>query len=409
MLDCDIAIVGGGASGFFTAANLDLKASGLSCILFEGASKPLAKVRVSGGGRCNVTHHEFDVNRLVEHYPRGHRELRGPFSRFQPRDMIRWLEQRGVFTKVEADGRMFPVSNDSGDIVRCLMRSVEAAGATLRMGYRLTEVEYDAISKVFCLRFKNGTTIRCQRLILATGGHSSGLQVAEKLGHTIVEPTPSLFTFNVKDDRLDGLSGMSFEHVELKLRIGKKTFTQSGPLLITHWGLSGPAILKLSAWAAKDLAEVGYQGFLEIDFAPQEKRADVEEMFIQLKLENGSKQCGNLQCNLVPRRYWQRLTDVLKLEDKKMAHVGKRELLTFTQEMKQARFQFHGKSTNKDEFVTAGGVKTNEVDMKSMESKRVSGLFFTGELLNIDGVTGGFNFQNAWTSGYLCAMRLNEI
>lgn len=412
LIRCDIAIVGGGASGYFTAANLKLGGVGTSCVLFEGSQKALAKVRISGGGRCNVTHHQFDVARLVEHYPRGGRELRGPFSRFQPRDMIAWLRQQGVQTKVEPDGRVFPVSNDSEDIVRCLQQACNAAGVDTKFGYRITGAARDRFAgsenSGFVLDFQNGSQCRCRMLVMATGSHLSGLQVAASFGHTVVSPVPSLFTLNIEDARLKDLAGISFDRVRLMMKVGNTRFEQLGPVLITHWGLSGPAILKLSAWAARELAELHYEGELEVDFAPDMTLSQAEDIFQQMKRTHGSKQIENAPISFFARRYWQQLIQIHGLNGKKMAQLSRAELSSLVSELKRAVFRFRGKSTHKDEFVTAGGVDTREIDMKSMQSKIVPGLYFTGEILNIDGVTGGFNFQNAWTSGFLCATDLNQ-
>lgn len=404
----DVAIVGGGASGYFAAANLSIVNRGLRCCLFEGGSKTLNKVLISGGGRCNLTHHEFDIAQLVEHYPRGHRELRGSFSRFQPRDTIEWFLQRGVQTKVEQDGRMFPKSDDSRDVIRCLREASEHAGVELQLNARLSDLRYDGVGKRFTLEFKNGDRCEAKVVVLATGSHPSGHRVAEKLGHSIVTPTPSLFTFNIDDSRLLDLSGLSFENVQLALRYGKKKFLQQGPMLITHWGLSGPAILRLSAWASKELAEMNYKGELTIDFAPDSKLFQVSDILEKFRTAMGSKNIENVVVPFFPKRYWQRLLETLDLVGCKVSQIPRKKSEQLLAEVKQAAFSFDGKSTHKNEFVTAGGVSTAEIDMKTQQSRHVPGLYFVGEILNIDGVTGGFNFQHAWTSAYLCAEHLNE-
>ena len=399
----DVAIIGGGASGYFVAANLSLAERGLRCCLFEAGSKTLTKVLISGGGRCNLTHHEFNVARLVEHYPRGHRELRGSFSRFQPRDTIQWFHQRGVHTKVESDGRMFPVSDDSRDVIRCLREASAKAGVELQLNSRLLDLKYDAVGKRFTLMFKNRGQCQAKVVVMATGSHPTGHAVAANLGHHIVAPTPSLFTLNIDDSRLRDLSGLSFEDVQLTLGCGKKKFVQRGPLLITHWGLSGPAILKLSAWASRELAEMDYKGALTIDFAPDAKVEEVSQTLDRLRVEMGSKNIENAVVPYFPKRYWQRLLESLDLAGCKISQIPRKKSEQLLAEVKQAGFLFEGKSTHKNEFVTAGGVCTKEIDMKTQQSRRVPGLFFVGEILNIDGVTGGFNFQHAWTSAYLCA------
>jgi len=408
MMECDIAIIGGGASGFFTAGNLRFPSSEFKCRLFEGNSRALTKVRISGGGRCNVTHHQFDVAKLVENYPRGYRELRGPFSRFQPKDMIDWLSRRGVETKTEQDGRMFPISDDSNDIIRCLEKSAREAGVMVHLGFRLSRIEFDPEKYKFTLSFLNGEQCSCRYLVMATGGHESGFELLSALGHTIVPPTPSLFTFNITDQRITGLAGVSFSQVEVSFGSGKKRTFQRGPLLVTHWGLSGPSILKLSAWASKELADASYIGELNVDFAPDTTIQQLVSMFQDFRTTLGSRQTENLPVEFFPKRYWQQVVQVHELSGKKSAQLNKHQVDLLIAEIKSATFHFGGKSTHKDEFVTAGGVNIREIDMKTMQSKLISGLYVTGELLNIDGITGGFNFQNAWTSGYLCATDLNE-
>ncbi|MEQ9824742.1 MAG: NAD(P)/FAD-dependent oxidoreductase [Puniceicoccaceae bacterium] len=404
----DVAIIGGGAAGYFVSANLALRSTGSTAVLFEASSRPLSKVRISGGGRCNVTHHQFDPLRLVENYPRGSRELRGSFTRFHPEHMISWLANRGVKTKTEADGRVFPVSDDSGEIIRTLMEACRESGVETRTGYRLQSVERMGSNCGFRLGFQNGYHCECRYLVMGTGSHASGHRIAAQLGHTVVSPVPSLFTFNIQDARIEGLAGVSFSKVRARYRAGKGITEQQGPMLITHWGLSGPAILKLSAWAARELAAQHYRGEIEVDFLADCSVAEAEQRLLDLRDMHGAKMLRNAPFDGVPRRYWTRMLEVLGLQAMQVSQLNKSQWRSVLDQLKCARFAFDGKSTNKDEFVTAGGISTGEVDLKTMQSRRVSGLYFLGEMLNVDGVTGGFNFQFAWTSAMLCARNLNE-
>lgn len=411
-MNVDVVIIGGGAAGFFTGANIELDTSLSDILLIEAGNKPLAKVRVSGGGRCNVTHHEFDIERLSQFYPRGNRELRSVFSRFQPRDMIEWLNQRGVRTKTEEDGRMFPVSDDSGTIIRCLQKEANDRGVRLLTGKRVQFIE--RIEDRFCIRISKGEDPVFSRfVVLATGSHPGGYRLAASFGHKIVPPVSSLFTFNINDVRLNGLAGLSFPHVMLRLSIGGKVFVQHGPMLITHWGLSGPAILKCSAWAARELNENQYRGEITINFAPDETHESISKQLHELLGKNAQKNLAKLPVSWFPKRYWQQLIGSFCDSNLKCSQTSKKIIQRITREIIGATFKFTGKSTNKDEFVTAGGVDLLEVDFKTMQSKLQPHLFFAGEILNIDGLTGGFNFQNAWSTAHICAKtieaRLREI
>ena len=404
-MDADVVIVGGGAAGFFAAANLkaDWKSGGV--VLLEAGNRVMDKVRISGGGRCNVTHHQFDIRRLSEHYPRGGRELRGAFSRFQPRDMIDWLASKGVATKVEADGRVFPVSDDSGTIIHCLRNEAEKQGVRVMLQRRVKFLRVEP--EGFEISCNREETIKCRYLLLATGGHVFGYQLAESLGHNVIPPVPSLFTFNIKDTRLADLAGISFPNVSLRIDCGKRIPEQQGGLLITHWGLSGPAVLRSSAWAARELHANHYQGNLIINFAPDEKEDQLREKLQRLLSEQPGKELRGLQLPWFPRRYWRQLVEHLLREDIRCAEISKKNLNLLIDQIRRAEFRFSGKSTNKDEFVTAGGVSLREIDFGTMESRICPGLYFAGEILDIDGITGGFNFQNAWTTAFICAQDVN--
>lgn len=346
----DIAVIGGGAAGVFAAIIAKETHPHMSVALFEKSAVFLAKVKVSGGGRCNVTHSCFDPKKLVQNYPRGAQEMLGPFHRFQPQDTIDWFEKRGVKLKTEKDGRMFPTTNQSQTIIDALLGEAKKLGVELHTRVHITEIKDS-----FDIHFRDGSTCSAKKLILATGSSAEGFKIAESLGHAIIPPVPSLFTFNVPTSRLKELSGIAVQHAIVSLPALK--MKQEGPLLITHFGFSGPAVLKLSAWAARELHSCGYKTTVQIDWLPDENIVLPKNLS---KAVAGS--CKTLHADT---------------------------------------YQMDGKTTHKEEFVTCGGVNLKEVDFRTMQSKIVPGLYFAGEILNIDGVTGGFNFQNAWTTGYL--------
>jgi len=399
-----VAVIGGGAAGFFAAITCAEALGGRGEVtLLEATPHLLAKVKVSGGGRCNVTHACFEPAELIKRYPRGGRELLGAFHRFQPRDTIAWFAARGVATKTEEDGRMFPVTDDSTTIADCLLGAARRAGVDIRVQTAVRAVERTAVG--LKLTLGAGEPLLCDRLILATGGNKSsgGLAIAGSLGHTIVPPVPSLFTFNIKDPRLADISGVSVEHVEVALP-GTKLRTD-GPLLVTHWGLSGPAILKLSAWGAREFADRGYRAEVAVNWVPGAKREAVLAQLTHLRQAEARKQVGTFSPVPLPQRLWEKLVAAAGLPaTTPWAHVTNAALQSLVAQLVDARFAVDGKSTFKDEFVTCGGVKLSEIDFKTMESRLCPGLHFAGEVLDIDGVTGGFNFQNAWTTGYLAGM-----
>ena len=408
-----VVVVGGGAAGFFAAITCaeQLGAAG-SVTLYEATAHPLAKVRISGGGRCNVTHACFEPRELVKRYPRGGRELMGAFTRWQPRDTIEWFAARGVETKTESDGRMFPVTDDSATIVDCLVHAAGQAGVQLvtSVGVRKVErVGRDGAKPDFWVTLTDGSTARCDRLLLATGGNksSAGLEIARALGHTIEPPVPSLFTFHIDDARLIGLSGVSVENVAVSVP-GTK-LKESGPLLITHWGLSGPAILKLSAWGARELAACSYEFKLLVNFTPGQNRDSLIRMFADARVAHPKKQLGNWNPLGLPQRFWERMLETVKIAPAtQWAGVPAASLAALAAQLTGAEFAVVGKSMNKEEFVTCGGVRLSEVEFKTMESKLCPGLHFAGEVLDIDGVTGGFNFQSAWTTGWLAGQAMAQ-
>lgn len=401
-----VIVIGGGAAGFFAAiACAERLGPTGEVTIYEATAHPLAKVRVSGGGRCNVTHACFEPRELVKKYPRGGRELLGAFHRWQPRDTVAWFAERGVETKTEADGRMFPVTDDSATIVDCLMRAAEAAGVRVVTSMGVRKVEQAGAD--FWLTLTDGTGVRCERLLIATGGNksSAGHTIAQALGHTIEPPVPSLFTFHIDDARLVGLSGVSVENAVVSVP-GTKLKTD-GPLLITHWGLSGPAVLKLSAWGARELAAVNYEFPLVVNWTPPHTRESLVRELATVREKNPKKQIATWSPLAMPQRLWERLVGAAGIVPATpWAQVGNTALGTLAAQLTAAELKVVGKSMYKEEFVTCGGVKLAEVDFKTMESRVCPGLYFAGEVLDVDGVTGGFNFQAAWTTGWLAGQAM---
>ena len=392
-----VYVIGGGAAGFFGA--IAAAQRGHQVTILEAAAQVLAKVRISGGGRCNVTHHCFDPRELVKHYPRGAKQLRGPFSKFQPSDTIEWFAERGVRTKVEPDGRMFPTTDDSATIVDCLKNA--ASESQVRVLTRTNVVDIDASPDGFLLTTQTGQTIDAERLLLATGGGKAGLKLASKLGHNIIDPVPSLFTFNMQDPRLEGLQGIAVESVRCKLVVETKSFEQAGPLLITHWGMSGPAVLKLSAVAARELHNTNYQAALSVNWLAPSNTTEVQQALTKFKANNGKKNTDSVSPFPLPKRLWQSLVKHIGAENVRWADLSKTLANQLATELTSGSFSVSGKGVFKEEFVTCGGIDLNEVDFRSMESRVSPGLFFAGEILDVDGLTGGFNFQNAWTTSWI--------
>jgi predicted Rossmann fold flavoprotein len=401
-----VIVIGGGAAGFFGA--IAAARATTQVTLLEAAPQPLGKVRLSGGGRCNVTHHCFDPAVLVQHYPRGGKALRGAFSRFQPQDTVAWFEQRGVRLKTEADGRMFPTTNDSGTIVDCLLGEARRVGVTLRTQAAVTSVEPWGTG--FVVKPRSREPLACDRLLLATGSSPQGYRIAAALGHTIEPPVPSLFTFHVPDPALHNLAGLSVDPVVVKLMVpDTKPLTQTGPLLVTHWGFSGPAVLKLSAWGARSLHNAGYQGTLQVNWLPTLSRDQIRAALLAAKVDVPKRAIANACPVELPKRLWRYLVAQAGLDEAiTWANLPKKALNQLVTSIHQGTFAIHGKSAFKDEFVTCGGVKLAEVDFKTMESRRCPGLYLAGEVLDIDGVTGGFNFQSAWTTGWIAGRAIAQ-
>lgn len=392
----NIVVIGGGAAGFFAA--IVAAEAGARVTILERGNAVLQKVRISGGGRCNVTHACFDARALVLHYPRGSRELLGPFSRFGPQDTAEWFAQRGVRLKTEDDGRMFPVSDDSQTIVECLWNAAKQAGVQVRTGVRVERIEQTASG--WLVHTGRHTPEPADRVLVA-GGSSEGLwAMLADLGHTIVPPVPSLFTFNCKDTRLRDLAGVSVR--EAGVEISGTKLRANGPVLVTHWGLSGPAILRLSAWGARLLHDMGYQFTLLVNWLGNKSSDEIGAELNRLKMENARKQIGAHAQFGLPVRLWERLVESADMPpDLRWGDASRQVLARLAEALGRSGFAIRGKSTFKEEFVTAGGVSLREVHFKTFESRLFPGLYFAGEILDIDAITGGFNFQAAWTGGWI--------
>lgn len=396
-------IIGGGAAGFFAAITCAEANPEHSVIILEATGEVLAKVRISGGGRCNVTHDCLEPKTLVGNYPRGTRELLGPFSRFGPRQVIAWFEGRGVELKVEEDGRMFPTTDRSQTIIDCLTSAAEAAGVEVR-----TQTVVKALTQVDG-RWQVDTatdSITADAVLLASGSGKSGHRLAEALGHTVVQAVPSLFTFTIPEPWIRELSGLSVDPVHLTLLDLAEELTTTGPLLCTHWGFSGPAALRASAWGARLLATVNYRCRVRVDWLAGASAAD---WCAGMRKNHGAKLPKNAPPSAIPRRLW----DALLLRAGVVDGVGWAQLIkdqmdALAGQLNACTVAMTGKSTFKDEFVTAGGVAREEVTWRTMESRKAPGVFIAGECLDVDAITGGFNFQNAWTSGWLAGNAMAE-
>ena len=403
----DVLIAGGGPAGFFAAIRCAELNPNLRVLIIEKSSQTLGKVLISGGGRCNVTHSCFDPAQLIHFYPRGGNELRGAFTRFQPADTVKWFEEHGVRLKTESDNRMFPVTDDSNTIANCLREAAKKAGVRVLLGTTLQQVEKTSSGR-FKLELRKDAEvlfIQTKKLLIATGSDPKTREIVKSLGHSIEEPVPSLFTFNIKDKRIDGLAGVSVENVTLKM----DSVTTRGPLLITHWGLSGPAVLRCSAWGARILFDKKYASRLTVNWLGDYKLDSALEILQRNKEwhENARKKIAtNSAFSQIPIRLWKQLTDFIG--DKNWADSSKAELRKLAGELTEGEFMIQGKGQFKEEFVTCGGVKLKEVDFKTMQSRLVEGLFFAGEVLDIDGITGGFNFQSSWTTGWLAGSEMGS-
>lgn len=406
MNNFDIIIVGGGAAGFFAAINAAEMMPGAKILILERGKEVLTKVRISGGGRCNVTHAEFIPAELTKYYPRGEKELLGPFHTFMTGDTIGWFSKKGIELKIEQDGRMFPVSDSSETIINCFLQETERLGIKIHKNH--------SVQKIISSEGKweietNNGNFSAEKILLATGSNPRIWNLMQDLGHTIEPAVPSLFTFNIKDQRISDLPGVATNaRVRVNLNSserGKNNLLEAeGPLLITHCGMSGPAVLKLSAWGALQLNAVDYKFEIIVNWLPGSTLEGTREELMELKLAHAKQQITKYSQFELPKRLWQNLVKASKIEDSAIwADLNKTQLKNLSEQLTAATFDVIGKSTFKEEFVTAGGVNLKEIDFRTYESRLHNNLFFAGEVLNIDAITGGFNFQNAWTGAYIAA------
>lgn len=421
-----IAIIGGGAAGYFAAITAAEANPAAKVTIYEQSKRTLTKVKISGGGRCNVTHQCFDPKELATRYPRGARELRGAFHRWQPQDTINWFAERGVEIKAEPDGRMFPTTDDSQTIIDCFHVAARSAGVQLRKEVGLKTLSQNP-DRSFTLHLSDETQLRADKVLIATGSlkASALTRALESLGHTIAPLAPSLFAFNLADKRTHGLAGLSVQNATVShvSHVGARLVTpaspkpasprpaspkptpQTGPILITHRGLSGPAILRLSAWQARALQDEKYHFEIQINWLGDVSENQVREQFNRLR--KGKTQVKTKVFEQIPRRLWERLVEAVGITDElKWAQLPRDKETALINQLIEGRYSVQGKTTNKDEFVTCGGVSLKEINFKTMESRLVPGLHFAGECLDIDGITGGFNFQAAWTGGRLAGLAM---
>jgi hypothetical protein len=396
----DVICVGGGAAGFFTAITIAEKNPKLKIAILERGKEVLTKVRISGGGRCNVTHACFEPNELVKSYPRGEKELKGPFNQFCTGDTIEWFEKHGVELKIEEDGRMFPVTDSSQTIIDCFMNAASQSGIKVITGQSVQSLYYSENSEEdFWKIDTQHDKFSATKLVLSTGSNPKMWDMIAGLGHSIIPPVPSLFTFNITDKRIKELPGVS---ALATVKVKNTKLEASGPLLVTHWGMSGPAILKLSAWGAPILAEKKYQFAISVNWLNDMDLAEAENLLKSIKQENSKKIISKKSPFEFPNRLWEKLVLAAEIgEETKWADLSNKSIHLLAEQLTEGTYQVSGKSTYKDEFVTAGGIDLKEINFKTMQSKMHPNLFFAGEIVNIDAITGGFNFQNAWTSGFI--------
>ncbi len=396
-----VVVIGGGAAGFFAAIQAKQADPHADVVILERSDKLLSKVRISGGGRCNVTHHCFAPRQLAAHYPRGERFLRKSFTRFGAADTVAWFAARGVELKTEPDGRMFPVTDSSSTVIDCFMDATRSLGISIRMRTGVASIVHSKDGQ-FLLKLENGEHLRADKVIVTIGGQpkADGYSLLSATDHTIIAPAPSLFTFNMPDEPVRELMGVTVPSV--RAMIAGTDLKSTGPLLITHWGMSGPAILRLSAWGARAVKAMGYQFTLRVDWSNGAGEGGVRNVLDEQRSEHPRKRMGTDPVLGLPRRLWDHLLNKAEIPtDKPWSELGSRQGNRLIDLLTNDRYAVRGKTTFKEEFVTAGGVSLDEVDPNTMESHKVSGLYFAGEVLDIDGITGGFNFQAAWTTGFL--------
>jgi predicted Rossmann fold flavoprotein len=425
----DVIVLGGGAAGFYSAIHIVERNPKLKVAILERGKEVLTKVKVSGGGRCNVAHAEFDPKELTKNYPRGERELLGPFHTYCSGDTMAFFEKRGIPLNIEADGRMFPATNSSQTIIDCFIKETE------RLGIKV--LKNSSIVGITPLDGKNGTegypwaiktirnTYQAKKIVVATGSNPKIWELLRQMGHTIIAPVPSLFTFNIVDNRISGIQGIStnaaikilpskvnngkFKAALKKYSVHTSDLESEGPLLITHWGMSGPGILRLSAWGAQLLHELNYKFTIKVNWLPAYHEEGLLRQLQQIKEVEGKKTILRTKAFELPKRLWGSLVKAAGISDTdKWADVSKMQLQDLAKQLTASQFRVDGKSTYKEEFVTAGGVDLKEINFKTYESKLFPNLYFAGEVINVDAITGGFNFQNAWTGAFIAAQAITE-
>ncbi|MDL5510911.1 NAD(P)/FAD-dependent oxidoreductase [Arenibacter sp. M-2] len=423
----DVIVLGGGAAGFYGAIHIMERNPKLRVAILERGKEVLTKVKVSGGGRCNVTHAEFDPKELTKNYPRGERELVGPFHTYCTGDTMSFFEKRGVALNIEADGRMFPSSNSSQTIIDCFLKETDRLGIKVLKNSSIVGItsQYENVEKgnypweIKTIR----NTYQAKKILVATGSNPKIWDLLKQMGHTIIPPVPSLFTFNIKDERITGIQGVStnanikiipsqvnnskFKSALKKYSIQPSDLESEGPLLITHWGMSGPGILRLSAWGARILNDLNYKFSIQINWLPAYHEEGLQRQLQQIKEVEGKKTILRTKAFDIPKRLWGSMVRAAQISDTdKWADISKIQLQNLAKQLTGSVFRVDGKSTFKEEFVTAGGVHLKEINFKTYESKILPGLYFAGEVLNVDAITGGFNFQNAWTGAYIAAQAI---
>ncbi len=404
----DLIIVGGGAAGFFAAIEAASQKKGIKILILEKSTKLLSKVGISGGGRCNVTHHCFEPSRLASHYPRGQKELKKMFRVFHAEDAVKWFEHQGVNLVTEDDGRMFPITDTSQTIIDCFLHAAKNLNIEI-----LTSSEVSGVHKTgdeFSIQCRNGKSYVSQKILVAMGGHPQpgAYSWIKSMGHTVIPPIPSLFTFNDPSKLFTDLMGVAVQDAEVKIA-GTK-FSARGPVLITHWGLSGPAVIRLSAWAAPQLNDVHYEFTALVNWTGHEGEESVRQLFRDKNRTEGAKRIASHPMFHLPQRLWEKLCSMAEVNDNTVwAEAPAKSLNRLLEYIIRCPFQIQGKTTFKEEFVTCGGVDLKEIDLTTMESKVVSGLYFAGEVIHVDGETGGFNFQAAWTTAYIAAQALTKF
>ena len=408
MIPFDLVVVGGGAAGFMTAVTA--AENGVKrIIILEGSAKLMEKVRISGGGRCNVTNASWIPNELAENYPRGGIKLLESFNRFAAGDVFDWFEKRGLNLKIEADNRVFPVSDSSLDVISCLKKNAINKGVEISTKFFVKEI-LKTSDNLFTIFNSEKISIIAKNIILSTGGHPSGHKLAKNFGHSIIRPVPSLFTFSTKETKLNECSGVSIKNIDIEIQLNNKSFKNRGDLLITHWGFSGPAVLKLSSIAARELFDQKYKFNLIIRWSNLEYK-ELKEKIDNLKFNNGKLNLINLRpLPLLTKRLWVFLLNKMEInKDKKWSDLLANEREKMINSLLKDKYIISSKGPFGEEFVTSGGVSINEVNFKSMESLICPGLFFSGEVLDVDGITGGFNFQHCWTSGWLAGQSVSKL